>query len=132
MSKPDHLSETETYVESIFGPGTGEAHVRFLEHIQNPALREMIHRYHSLEANTSELSLHENYLIGMCVLCAQRDYQTAALFAKTLLHLGMRKEKLLEACARLAMWVGVQKAIRDYEREGLGSLGVWFPKEPAK
>ena len=142
MSKPEHLTETETYVESIFGPGTGEAHVRFLERIQNPALREMIHRYHSLEANTSELSLHENYLIGMCVLCAQRDYQTAALFAKTLLHLGMRKEKLLEACARLAMWVGglpavdasftIQKAIREYEREGLGSLGVWFTKEPAK
>ena len=142
MSKPEQIAETEAYVESIFGPGTGEAHVRFLERIQNPALREMIHRYHSLEANTSELSLHENYLIGMCVLCAQRDYQTAALFAKTLLHLGMRKEKLLEACARLAMWVGglpavdasftIQKAIREYEREGLGSLGVWFTKEPAK
>jgi hypothetical protein len=142
MSKPDPIAETEAYVESIFGPGTGEAHVRFLEHIQNPALREMIHRYHTLEANTSELTLHENYLIGMCVLCAQRDYQTAALFAKTLLHLGMRKEKLLEACARLAMWVGglpavdasftIQKAIREYERDGLGSLSVWFPKEPAK
>jgi alkylhydroperoxidase/carboxymuconolactone decarboxylase family protein YurZ len=142
MSQPDHIAETEAYVESIFGPGTGEAHVRFLERIQNPALREMIHRYHTLEANTSELSLHENYLIGMCVLCAQRDYQAASLFAKTLLHLGMRKEKLLEACARLAMWVGglpaadasftIQKAIREYEREGLASLGVWFPPEPAK
>jgi hypothetical protein len=142
MSKTDHIAETEAYVESIFGPGTGEAHVRFLERIQNPALREMIHRYHALEADTSELSLHENYLIGMCVLCAQRDYQTAALFAKTLLCLGMRKEKLLQACARLAMWVGglpavdasftIQKAIGEYEREGLGSLGVWFPKEPAK
>ena len=142
MSKPDHIAETEAYVESIFGGGSGEAHVRFLEHIQNAALREMIHRYHTLEANISELSLQENYLIGMCVLCAQRDYQTAALFAKTLLHLGMRKEKLLEACARLAMWVGglpavdasftIQKAIREYEREGLAALGVWFPKEPAK
>ncbi|MES1185841.1 MAG: hypothetical protein ABUL60_18655 [Myxococcales bacterium] len=142
MSKPEPIEQTERYVESIFGPGTGEAHVRFLERIQNPALREMIHRYHSLEADTSDLSLQENYLIGMCVLCAQRDYQTAALFAKTLLHLGVRKEKLLEACARLAMWVGglpavdasftVQKAIREYEREGLGSLAVWFPTEPAK
>lgn len=138
MSKPPHIVETEAYVESIFGPGTGEPHVEFLERIQNPALREMIHRYHALEADTSELSLHENYLLGMCVLLSQRDYQTAALFAKTLLHLGMRKEKLLEACARLAMWIGglpaveasfaIQKAIREFEREGLGSLEVWFPK----
>jgi hypothetical protein len=138
MSKPPHIVETEAYVESIFGPGTGEPHVDFLERIQNPALREMIHRYHALEADTSELSLHENYLLGMCVLLSQRDYQTAALFAKTLLHLGMRKQKLLEACARLAMWIGglpaveasfaIQKAIREFEREGLGSLEVWFPK----
>ena len=142
MSKPAHIADTEAYVESIFGADTGEAHVRFLERIENPALREMIHRYHTLEADTSELNLQENYLIGMCVLCAQRDYQTAGLFAKTLLHLGMRKEKLLEATARLAMWVGglpavgasfnIQKAIREYEREGLGSLGVWFPQERAK
>jgi hypothetical protein len=138
MSKPPHIVETEAYVESIFGPGTGEPHVDFLERIQNPALREMIHRYHALEADTSELSLQENYLLGMCVLLSQRDYQTAALFAKTLLHLGMRKQKLLEACARLAMWVGglpavdasfaIQKAIREFERDGLGSLEVWFPK----
>lgn len=142
MSKPEHIEQTERYVESIFGPGTGEPHVRFLERIQNPALREMIHRYHTLEGEMSQLSLQENYLIGMCVLCAQRDYQTAALFAKTLLHLGVAKEKLLEACARLAMWVGglpavdasfaVQKAIREYEREGLASLSVWFPEEPSK
>ena len=26
----------------------------------------------------------------------------------------------------------VQKAIREYEREGLGSLSVWFPEEPGK
>jgi hypothetical protein len=128
-------------VESIFGPGTGEAHVRFLERIQNPALREMIHRYHTLEADTSELSLQENYLLGMCVLFAQRDHVAAALFAKTLMHLGVRKEKLLEACARLSMWIGglpaadatftLQKAIREYEKEGLASLGVWFPPEPS-
>lgn len=142
MSKPPHHADTESYVESIFGPGTGEQHVRFLERIQNPALREMIHRYHTLEANTEQLSLQENYLIGMCVLLSQRDHQTAALFAKTLLHLGMGKEKILEACARLAMWIGglpavdasftIQKAIREYEKEGLGSLGVWFPVEHKK
>jgi hypothetical protein len=139
MSKPDHVRDTEAYVESIFGAGTGEAHVRFLERIENPALREMIHRYHALEADTSQLSLEENYLIGMCVLCAQRDYQAAGLFAKTLLCLGARKEKLLAATGRLAMWIGglpavdasfvIQKAIREFEKEGLASLGVWFPTE---
>ena len=101
MDKPEHIQNTESYVEGIFGAGTGEAHVRFLDRIQNPALREMIHRYHTLEADTSQLSLQENYLIGMCVLCAQRDYQAVSLFAKTLLHLGVRPEKLLEATARL-------------------------------
>lgn len=140
MNKPEHIADTEAYVESIFGAGTGEAHVRFLERIQNPALREMIHRYHTLEADTSELSLHENYLIGMSVLLAQRDFSTAAFFAKTLVHLGMRKEKILEACARLAMWIGglpateasfvIQRAIREYEKEGVASLGAWFPPEP--
>ena len=53
MSKPEHIADTERYVDSIFGPGTGEAHVRFLDRIQNEALREMIHRYHVLEADTS-------------------------------------------------------------------------------
>jgi hypothetical protein len=142
MSKPEHVRDTETYVDAIFGEGSGEAHVRFLDRIQNEALREMIHRYHTLESDTSELSLQENYLIGMCVLLTQRDYTAAALFAKTLLHLGVRKEKLLEATARLAMWIGglpavdasfaIQKAAREYEKEGLGSLGVWFPPERAK
>ena len=142
MSKPPHIADTEAYVESIFGDGTGPAHVQFLERIQNPALREMIHRYHALEADTSELSLQENYLLGMGVLLAQRDYQAASLFAKTLLHLGVRREKLLAACARLAMWIGglpavdasfaIQKAIREYEQDGLGSLAVWFPEPRAK
>ena len=139
MSKPDHVQKTETYVDAIFGAGAGEAHTRFLERIQNDGLREMIHRYHSLEADTTWLSLEENYLLGMCVLCAQRDYTAAALFAKTLLRLGVPREKLLEAAARLAMWIGglpavdasfvIQKAIREYEREGPASLGVWFPPE---
>lgn len=142
MTKPPHIADTEAYVDSIFGPGTGEAHVRFLERVQNEALREMIHRYHALEADTSQLSLQENYLIGMCVLCSQRDYSAAGLFAKTLLHLGVPKEKLLAAVARLSMWSGglpavdasfaIQKAIREYEQEGLGALAVWFPPERAR
>lgn len=139
MSKPEHVQKTEDYVESIFGAGSGEAHARFLDRIQNDALREMIHRYHAVEADTSRISLEENYLIGMCVLCSQRDYTAAALFAKTLLHLGVSKQKLLEATARLAMWIGglpavdasfaIQKAVREYEKDGLASLGVWFPPE---
>jgi hypothetical protein len=142
MTKPPHIVETEAYVDGIFGQGTGEAHVRFLERIQNPALREMLHRYHTLEGDTCELSLVENYLIGVCVLCAQRDYTTAALFTKVLMHLGARKEKILAALARLSMWIGgvpaaeasllMQRAIREYEREGLASLAVWFPEESAR
>lgn len=138
MTEQQVTQATERYVDGIFGPGSGAKHIAFLERIQNPALREMIHRYHSLEADTSELSLEENYLIGMCVLCAQQHYATAVMFAKTLLHLGVNKEKLLEATARLAMWVGglpaveasffIQKAIREYETLGAESLAAWFPE----
>ncbi|MFZ5889536.1 MAG: hypothetical protein ACOY0T_00560 [Myxococcota bacterium] len=129
---------TETYVDSIFGKGSGEKHVRFLERIENDALREMIHRYHTLEADTSELSLVENYLIGMCVLCANKNYDTAAMFAKTLLVLGVSEKKLLAAIARLSMWIGglpaaeasfvIQRAIREYRRDPEAALRVWFPE----
>ncbi|HKO52439.1 MAG TPA: hypothetical protein VJV79_32250 [Polyangiaceae bacterium] len=138
MSKPDFVTATERYVEDIFGPGTGEKHLKFLERIENPALREQILRFHVMEADTSLISREENYLIGMCVLCAGKHYSTAGMFAKTLLHLGMSKAKLLEAVARLSMWVGglpsveaafvIQKAIADYEKFGVSSLAVWFPE----
>jgi len=141
MPEPDPTEATERYVDDIFGPGTGLRHLAFLRRIENPALREQVLRYHVLEADTSELSKEENYLIGMCVLCAGKSYETAAMFAKTLLHLGVRKEKLLEAISRLSMWVGglpaveasfvIQKAIRQYERAGLDSLSVWFPDPEA-
>jgi hypothetical protein len=140
MEKPDYIETTERYVDEIFGPGAGAKHLEFLDKIANRALREQVQRYHVLESDTSELSREENYLLGMCVLCATKNFGTVALFAKTLLHLGVRKQKLLEATARLSMWIGglpaveatfvVQKAIREYEREGLESLRVWFP-EPA-
>src|SRR6478735_5175352 len=139
MSKPDFVTATEHYVDRIFGPGTGEKHLRFLERIENAALREQVLRFHVMEAETSQISLEENYLIGMCVLCASKHYATAGMFAKTLLHLGVNKEKLLEAVARLSMWIGglpaveagfrVQRAIAEYERDGLGSLAVWFPED---
>jgi hypothetical protein len=130
---------TEDYVERIFGPGSGRKHVRFLERIASDSLRGLVHGYHVLEADTRFISLEENYLIGMCVLLSTRGHTTAAMFAKTLLHLGTPKEKLLEATTRLAMWIGglpaveaafvVQAAIREYERDGVKSLSAWFPED---
>jgi hypothetical protein len=138
MAADDPIEATERYVDGLFGEGTGRRHLEFLERIAHPGLREMIHRYHALEADTSRLSLEENYLIGLCVLSALGRHETAAMFAKTLLHLGTPKEKLLEAVARLSMWIGglpavdtafrVQRAIAEYEREGLGSLAPWLPE----
>ena len=100
-----------------------------------------LHSYHVLESDTRYLSITENYLLGMVVLCAQRAFGPAAMFAKTLLHLGVAREKLLEAIARLAMWVGgiaaaeaaahIQKAIGEYEQRGLASLDAWFPPASA-
>jgi len=139
MTERELEQVTEDYVDGIFGEGSGRKHIRFLNRIQNAGLRDMIHGYHALEGDTTELSLEENYLIGMCVLCAGQRYATAAMFAKTLLHLGVRPEKLLEAVGRLAMWIGglpaveatfaIQKAIREYQEHGVGSLAAWFPEE---
>ena len=138
MQKLDPVEQTVSYVDGLFGEGAGEKHLRFLERIQNPALREQILRYHALEANTAQVSLEENYLLGFAVLAALGRYDTATMFAKTLLHLGTSKEKLLEVVARLSMWIGglpaveagfrVQRAIAEYERDGLGSLAVWLPE----
>jgi len=142
MSKPDFATATEHYVDDLFGTGAGEKHLRFLERIESPVLREQILRFHVMEADSSQISREENYLIGMCVLCAGKHYSTAGMFAKTLLHLGVSKAKLLEAVARLSMWIGglpsveaafvIQKAIADYEERGLSSLGVWFPEGDAE
>jgi alkylhydroperoxidase/carboxymuconolactone decarboxylase family protein YurZ len=97
----------------------------------------MLHSYHVLEADTRHLSVEDNYLLGMVVLCALRNYGPAGMFAKTLVHLGVPRDRLLEATARLAMWVGaiaaaeaaahIQKAIREYEQHGLAALAAWFP-----
>jgi hypothetical protein len=136
--KPDFVHATEAYLDPIFGTGAGEKHGRFLDGISDDGLRELVHRYHALEGDTRHLSLEENYLIGMCVLCAGRSFGTAAMFAKTLRHLGVAKEKILAAVARLAMWTGglpaveatfaIQKAIREYEELGVASLAAWFPE----
>ena len=104
-------------------------------------LREAMHRCHVLEADTSWLSVEENYLLGMVVLCATRSYGPAAMFAKTLRHRGTPREKIVEATARLTMWIGpiaaaeasalIQRALRDYDERGMGSLEAWFPPRPA-
>jgi alkylhydroperoxidase/carboxymuconolactone decarboxylase family protein YurZ len=135
----DLLRRSKAYLDRLFGAGAGEKHAVFLDHLEHRELREMLHRYHAMEANTEHLSVEENYLIGMSVLLAQRAYGPASMFAKTLLHLGTKKEKLLEAVARLSMWIGgvpaaeaaayVQRAIREYEEHGLASMAAWFPEK---
>jgi alkylhydroperoxidase/carboxymuconolactone decarboxylase family protein YurZ len=133
----DRRRRSERYLDELFGPGAGARHTAFIDRLEHPSLRETLHGYHQLEADTQHLSVAENYLLGMVVLCAQRSYAPAAMFAKTLLHLGAPPAKLLEAIARLAMWVGgiaaaeaaahIQKAIGEYQRLGLASLDAWFP-----
>jgi hypothetical protein len=139
VTDPDFLRASKNYLDAVFGDGAGDKHERFLDRIDNDALREAIHRYHAFEADTGHLSLEENYLIGMCVLFAGRSHGTAAMFVKTLLHLDVPKDKILEAVARLSMWIGglpaveatfvAQKAIREYEENGFASLGAWFPED---
>jgi hypothetical protein len=138
MSKPDYMIAGEKYIDGVFGEGMGERHSQFLDKIQNDALREQIHRFHILQDNTAHISIEENYLLGMTVMCAVKSLGTAAMFAKTLLYMGVKKEKILEAVGRLSMWIGglaaveasftIQKAIREYEKEGAASLAGWFPQ----
>ena len=133
----DDRERSERYLDDLFGEGAGAKHSAFIDRLAHPALREALHGYHVLESDTRHLSVEENYLLGMTVLCAQRAYGPAAMFAKTLRHLGVSPDKLLEATARLAMWVGgiaaaeaaahIQKAIGEYEQRGLASLDAWFP-----
>lgn len=135
---PDELTRRSLeYLDELFGAGAGARHSAFIDRLEHLALRETLHGYHVLESDTRYLSVAENYLLGMVVLCAQRSYGPAAMFAKTLLHLGVARGKLIEATARLAMWVGgiaaaeaaahIQKAIGEYEQRGISSLDGWFP-----
>ncbi len=134
------LRRSEAYLDGLFGPGAGGRHTRFLEHLDDEALREALHRCHVMEADVSVLSVEENYLLGLCVLAALRSYGPAAMFAKTLAHLGVPRAKILAAVSRLSMWVGpiqaaeaaaeIQRAIREFERHGLDSLKAWFPSAP--
>lgn len=125
------------YLDRLFGPGMGERHARFLEHLP-PELSAALHRYHRLEDDESLVSVEENYLLGMCVLCAQQRWAPAAMFAKTLAHLGTSDARILAAVSRLEMWVGgiaaaeaagrMQRAVHAYRREGLASMASWFPE----
>jgi alkylhydroperoxidase/carboxymuconolactone decarboxylase family protein YurZ len=144
MMTGDELKRrSERYLDELFGAGAGARHSAFVDRLEHPALRDTLHGYHVLEADTRHLSVEDNYLLGMVVLCALRNYGPAAMFAKTLVHLGVARERLLEATARLAMCVGgiaaaeaaahVQKAIREYEQHGIDALAAWFPPaEPAR
>jgi hypothetical protein len=134
----DELKQrSERYLDQLFGPGAGARHSRFLERIENPTLRDEIHRYHVVQSDTSQLTLAEHYLIGTCVLCAARSFGTAQMFAKTLRHLGVPREKIMEAIARLSMWIGgipaaeasahIGRALDEYDRDGDASLAAWFP-----
>ena len=141
QTAPDELTRRSIeYLDELFGAGAGARHGAFIDRLEHPVLRETLHGYHVLESDTRYLSIAENYLLGMVVLCAQRNYGPAAMFAKTLLHLGVARGKLIEATARLAMWVGgiaaaeaaahIQKAIGEYEQRGIASLDGWFPPAP--
>ena len=128
----DLQRRSERYLDELFGAGAGARHSAFLDRLEHPALRGTLHSYHVLESDTRHLSVAENYLLGMTVLCAQRSWAPAEMFAKTLLHLGVPRAKLLEATARLTMWVGgitaaeaalhIQRAIADYEQRGQAAL----------
>lgn len=129
---------SKAYLDRVFGEGAGDRHTRFLDRLENRALRDVLHGYHVMEADEQHLSIEENYLLGMCVLLATRSYGPAAMFAKTLRHRGVAREKILEAVARMSMWIGgvpaaeaaghVQRALREWDESGLASMVAWFPE----
>ncbi len=135
----DLVRRSEAYLDGLFGPGRGRRHTAFLGRLESGALRDAMHRCHLTEADTTHLSVEENYLLGVCVLAALRSYGPAGMFAKTLRHRGVPRAKILEAVGRLAMWIGpipaaeaaghVQKALADYDERGEASLAAWFPEE---
>ena len=133
----DPAEVTRQYLDEIFGAGMGARHLKFLERIENAPLREMMLRCHAMEADARLVSREENYLFGLVTLCALRSYGTAAMFAKTLRHLGTPRARVLEALARTAMWMGpipateatlrIQRALDEYDARGAASLEAWFP-----
>jgi hypothetical protein len=139
MSADELHAASEQYLDRLFGEGAGEKHSRFLGHLESEELQRVLHGYHVLESDTRHVSPEENYLIGMCVLLAVRAYGPAAMFAKTLRHLGVPREKIVEAVTRTSMWIGgipaaegaavIQRALREWDEKGFASLAAWFPGE---
>lgn len=141
MAKEEDVERiTEEYLDGLFGPGAGRKHSAFLRKLESASLRETLHRAHGVEADTRLVSVEENYLLGVAVLCAVRSYGTAAMFAKTLRHLGVPRERIIEVVGRLALWVGgvvaaeamivIQRALDEWESRGVASLDSWFPPAP--
>ena len=138
MSDESPHGHSEAYLDRIFGPGMGRRHSAFLDHLGHPDLQDVLHRYHVLEDDETWLSVEDNYLIGLCVLCAQGRFGPAGMFAKTLRHRGVSKQRITEAVRRLEMWIGgigaaeamavVQRAIRQYDTSGIESMRDWFPE----
>lgn len=136
----DPREASEAALDELFGEGMGRRHSRFLEHLGHPGLQDTLHRYHAMETDEAWLSVEENYLLGMAVLCAQGRYGPASMFAMTLRHRGVPAGKILEAVARLEMWIGgvpaaeamghIRKALRAWERDGLAAMAPWFPEGP--
>ncbi len=137
MSEHDLLSESEAYLDGLFGAGAGHRHTTYLDALPHSELREQLHRAHAWAARDEHLSVPEHYLIGMSVLYALRAYGPAGMFARTLLLLDVSEPTVIEAVARLAIWIGpvqageaaghLTRAIADYHARGLGSMDAWLP-----
>jgi hypothetical protein len=133
----DLRDRSERYVDDLFGSGQGRRHLSLIDRYDSETIRDALHMCHVIEADTRWISPAESYLVGMAVLLALRSHGPAAMFAKTLRHLGVPREKILETAARLSMWIGaipaaeavgvVQKAVDDWDRRGPASLESWFP-----
>ena len=131
------IDRSQAYVDRLIGEGAGRRHTAFLDAIEPEALREALHRCHLIEAEETDVSIEENYLIGVAVLCATRCYGPASMFAKTLRHRGVPETRILAVVGRLAMWIGpipaaeaarhIQRALREYECQGAASMDAWFP-----
>jgi hypothetical protein len=132
------IDRSQAYVDRLFGEGAGRRHTSFLDRIEPEALREALHRCHVIESDETHVTIEENYLIGVAVLCATQRYGPASMFAKTLRHRGVPATKILEVVGRLAMWIGpvpaaeaaghIQRALREYDDQGAASMDAWFPK----
>jgi hypothetical protein len=135
--EPGLAEQSQAALDRLLGPGAGKRHTAFLDELPHPELAAALHRAHLWAVRDEHLSPQEHYLIGMTVLYAQRAYGPAGMFARTLLHLKTDSATVVEAVARLALWIGpvqaaeaaghLMKAVTDYQDHGLASLEAWLP-----